>query len=611
MAIASFTIDQTGLAMGTANRSRSDGLSNGATVTLTSNNIATNHLFELLAVAPGDTTAVASLAPTGDPTIWTFTPTAGINGSYRIRLTVDDGVGIGQDEMIRTFGIRTPKAGLRIPAHNERASESDNLADGGDPENSETNEGNNFEGWHPALQELFEMVERVSATTSEINLYVDDVNGDDNNPGTAALPLADLPAAEALLPSIVNHTVRIFMEPHSGSGYTYTPFKERTINAGVWIYGTGFTEIIGSTPAGAGSSASSVVSSGLNTTPFGGFGEHFGRTIVIDSGNAANDRRTIHHNTTTEYVPNRPFTAAVDPGDTYRIVEPATVIYITTPKDALVANCGATKHETYLEAENKKVNFVNIKFDSASSITLDICRSVVGFFGVEISENCKIVGEGSLLFSGIETFNTVDSPVSDLSLGSNTEWAGWGLSSRNTSYGIIISAINFWGSINANYVSFSNYNQVFILAGSCWGNYALGSSVFSDVYVFGIDFPIWFGNPSITNAILANYHSFMELYGYGNGSLIIKAQHGIRSRNNAQTFITTGVVNGINIEASVGGITTEQLGYISFPVLGEMPTMNCGGNDFSVNAGETYHPISELDANAEFFSLGNGCIERN
>lgn len=113
------TIDQAGLPAGTAGRSRSDGLATGALVTLTSVTVGTTYKFQLLWVPPGDTNAVSSLAATGTPSIWTFTPTALKYGTYRIKLIVDEGLGT-EETTIRTLGVKHP-SGLLMPAFNEKA----------------------------------------------------------------------------------------------------------------------------------------------------------------------------------------------------------------------------------------------------------------------------------------------------------------------------------------------------------------------------------------------------------------------------------------------------------------------------------------------------------
>ena len=83
--------------------------------------------------------------------------TLNVVGNHDIRITDDNG------STEHTVGARTPIRDLAIPAHNEDASADANQADA-DPttwvEESHTNQGNSFEGWHPSTKELYEAVEQ-------------------------------------------------------------------------------------------------------------------------------------------------------------------------------------------------------------------------------------------------------------------------------------------------------------------------------------------------------------------------------------------------------------------------------------------------------------------
>lgn len=128
--MATFTIDQAGLPAGSADTSRTDGLDTGATVTLTVNSpaAASTFRFRLLWTPPEDTTAVASLTPT-TPKVWTFSPTAGAYGTYRIELIVDEGLST-EERSVRLLGVRLP-TGLLIPPLNTVADPTASLANAG------------------------------------------------------------------------------------------------------------------------------------------------------------------------------------------------------------------------------------------------------------------------------------------------------------------------------------------------------------------------------------------------------------------------------------------------------------------------------------------------
>lgn len=156
---ASMLIDQAGLPGGTPSLARTDGLDDGALVTLTSVTVGTTYRFEFLWVPPGDSTAVGSLAATGSPEIWTFSPTAGVWGTYRIKLIVDEGLGT-ESTTIRSFGIRFP-SGILAPSFNEKADEDASLVlnTAVEIEASENNEvsaitGFQWGGWWDFLHSL-------------------------------------------------------------------------------------------------------------------------------------------------------------------------------------------------------------------------------------------------------------------------------------------------------------------------------------------------------------------------------------------------------------------------------------------------------------------------
>jgi len=147
-------IDQTGLPAGTPGESRSDGLDTGAQVTLTSTTPGTTHEFRFLWHPTADTDAVSSLVQTGSPEVWTFSPTAGVYGSYLIELIVDEGLATESRER-RIFGIRTPNRGLLIPAWNEGADPNGSLVNLGPlvVKASTMNENGNATGWWLAFEE--------------------------------------------------------------------------------------------------------------------------------------------------------------------------------------------------------------------------------------------------------------------------------------------------------------------------------------------------------------------------------------------------------------------------------------------------------------------------
>lgn len=107
-------IDQVGLGVGTAGKTRSDGLLNGAKVTITSTGAGTTHTLQIIWVPDGDTGAVASFLQTS-PTTWEFDPSVDAPGTYRMFLDVDG------DQEVRELRVRTALLRLIVPALNELA----------------------------------------------------------------------------------------------------------------------------------------------------------------------------------------------------------------------------------------------------------------------------------------------------------------------------------------------------------------------------------------------------------------------------------------------------------------------------------------------------------
>ena len=69
----------------------------------------------MLWTPPGDVGAVSSLEATGNPKVWTFSPTAGKYGTYLVELAKP-----GALPERRALAVRTPNLGLIIPAFGER-----------------------------------------------------------------------------------------------------------------------------------------------------------------------------------------------------------------------------------------------------------------------------------------------------------------------------------------------------------------------------------------------------------------------------------------------------------------------------------------------------------
>ena len=167
-----------------------------------------------------------------------------------------------------------------------------------------------------------------------VDLYVSSVLGDDNNPGTQALPLATLNRVDELIPTTIEATTyRVHLRNESYP----TPInngrngwlRARTYQGGlidvladeVWdptVYAITLTQV-----AQAGTGTAVIVGAGLVVNA------HRGDSIRMTSGAAAGQTRRINSNTATNIDVNNPFTIAPAAGDTFEIFRLNVVIEST------------------------------------------------------------------------------------------------------------------------------------------------------------------------------------------------------------------------------------------------------------------------------------------
>lgn len=160
-------------------------------------------------------------------------------------------------------------------------------------------------------------------TTTPINLYVDNINGNDANDGSIGSPLQSLVEAEARLPLVINHRVIIHVLPYDVSvpnvgAYVWPPFRERILREPIVVISENFeTVTTGTAQAGTGQlilvTAGGLTDNEYVDTP---------SFLRITSGLAAGDIRTIQYNTVTDIEPDYPFSDVVASGDTYEILRP-------------------------------------------------------------------------------------------------------------------------------------------------------------------------------------------------------------------------------------------------------------------------------------------------
>jgi hypothetical protein len=122
----SIRISQAGLATGNDDVSRTDGLANGGLVTIVRTS-PYDGTVRLVDVPPGDTTSLSTFEQVSSDT-WTYTPTAGVYGSWAIE-EVTRRTNASTEKQRRIFGVRLPKSGLLIPALNETADPNATIVD--------------------------------------------------------------------------------------------------------------------------------------------------------------------------------------------------------------------------------------------------------------------------------------------------------------------------------------------------------------------------------------------------------------------------------------------------------------------------------------------------
>jgi len=447
------------------------------------------------------------------------------------------------------------------------------------------------------------------ASDFSIDLYVRAVDGNDNNVGSTAAPLATLQAAIDKIPHIVNDLVVIHIGPDGGTPYDFPLIANRVLNANVYLIcdgadsGDGFTDLLSSTAALACSDFNVVKTSGL--TP----NEYQGKTIEILTGAATGDRRTIRDNDATDIVPCATFSASVAEDDTYRILEPAIEASIDTVAgdewtSPFIIGIGHGHYHSGSQAlskDLKKLWLVNLRL--VTGYTLNIVNSSVECCGVELASPLGTVAlPESRVLCGYEAANSaaygdsVNSPVVDLGVASITSWLGWGLyviTDAAVSLGMLAGFFVISGSF-----TIGNKAQVSMKGGHITDGiknlvaYGPSDSYF---YSHAAEHPIVQigGNPcvKITNGWLALV--YVNLYSAGNGVEV-------------QEF---GKVLGVGITGSVGGIgVLTRLGgqYESDSDLRIDGTVG----DFSEDNGVTVRDKATLTVNTAFVDAAHGRIFR-
>lgn len=162
---AQIVFNQVGIPPTTSPGARTDGLDNGAQVTV-SNASGQPCRVEFWWVPPDDGSVEATLAQASSAS-WTFNAQATRHGSYLVRMVEAEGTQF-ETEDIKLFGIRLPNSNLLIPALNEKGDPTVTLASNATAKeraarvsfNDEPNpEGLRWVAWWQAMRDLIMAVE--------------------------------------------------------------------------------------------------------------------------------------------------------------------------------------------------------------------------------------------------------------------------------------------------------------------------------------------------------------------------------------------------------------------------------------------------------------------
>lgn len=466
----------------------------------------------------------------------------------------------------------------------------------------------------------------IGKTVAELDIYVRDDGGDDSNRGTISSPIATLARADSLIPFHIDHVVRIHLGPHTGNGYEQHSFMPRNVNSRIYIIGDGagggtdgFTVVKTETAALSGTTSSSVISSGLSTTEYGGLGELFGKTIQINSGSAAGDRRTIRNNTATEIFPNAPFSETVSPGDLYEILEPEVEIYDTTGTNSPPFINGfntATGGDQLIKDQNYFC-LVNLKFTTSvtSYVTLNFGPGNILMYGIYFEEEVRLISSGGSIRSGFELYDFLSielscpTLVADLSLTRDKQWLGWGISTESESAGqgtIWFNSGSFKcdGFFNGEQLSVLDSTKCSLYGGSFWGSDGFSCIIVrgnsSELSILAIVNDIIIGTTNQTVGAIAGYDgSKISINSAFYDINIYSSSHSIASFERGAIDVQggTGDIN-INSSAGIGMITTEDGQII---LKGNPPVINAALGDLSEDYGGNIRDISDLTTYGDAF----------
>lgn len=294
--------------------------------------------------------------------------------------------------------------------------------------------------------------------STQFDFYVapNAANASDANPGTLAEPLATLDEAKRRVTPVCRYNQSPVIIHLESASYTWTETLENLpLGAPLVIVcdgagqagDDGFVEILPSTVAAALSTQFLVDVTGGGLTVDALVGD----TIEILTGAAAGDRRTISANSASTITPTSRFTAAVAPGDTFRVVRSGATITTPTNRSAfgnplpMISGVGvggdiegvATFNYGPGVSNPSMLLLVNLTFlpPAGSNPEVAIFRSFVAMAGVSFVQGATLyklaADDQTVLQAGFDRqFLAFTEFLMPLALGlapNATAWTGWGL----------------------------------------------------------------------------------------------------------------------------------------------------------------------------------------
>lgn len=479
--------------------------------------------------------------------------------------------------------------------------------------------------------------------TDTKHLYVRAVDGNDNNAGSIARPLATLVEARNRIPYIVHSNIVIHVGLHTGAGYELPTFGPHLLNANIGVIGDGAgvgdgkTEIIASTSTLAGTTREYIISSGLSDTEYGGFGELYSATIEILSGAAIGERRHVAYNTTDRIYPLAPFYNTVAEGDLYRIVVPAircVVPYSGAANSRMnVVNVGGCEPYRNFDQQGYKIVFADMELVTNNSYFSAI-NSSIAFFNVLSSSYFWLTGSNIKMFAGTEanypgggTRDGVQCTVDLFGAPNIYAWYSLGVGSRwdddDSEMSVTGTACSFHGFATAGDLWYRGESVIRLDGVACQGNgirvgqkASLSLSKTSTLYGLSGSPIFRVGGPRAARGISADENAQVSIYSAVSNGILIRSAYDVLLANKLDSRINVScdAVDGIELEC----VNASPQNYAAIRVDGgvvklsgsSLPSAINNTHGFKLGTSGVFHDLDELASGDIIYDVLYGKILR-